>query len=203
MKLVSELNLQNQTDKEIVLLMLASQYQDDEEKESPLSEVKKFCEKHLPESISDASYSAYQKINLGWRSVLYPQYGYGIASHEMGHVISAADQMSARSAFSGVKKCLIANQNGNEKLVEEDFADTFAVQVMKIKPQANYSCLLLTQEHQEYSELKMTAPAEHTHSSSFYRLIAIGTQLNTLTPTCQAAAQASPQGQRIKNCWGF
>lgn len=200
---LSHLDIKNQNDKELVLLLLAGQYQDDSKDETPMSGVKKYCEKNLPETISDASYSAYQKINLGWRSVLYPQYGYGIASHEMGHVISTADGITDHPVFTGVKNCLVQNQNGEEKFIEEDFADVFAVQMMKMRPQGNYSCLLLGQENSEYTDLKISAAAGDNHSSGFYRLLAIGTQLNSLTPTCRAVSQGSPQGQRIKNCWGF
>lgn len=201
-----QMNIQKQEDKELVLLMLASQYMDDDEaQDNQLSDVKDFCEENMPEAISDASYSRYQLVNVGWRSVLYPQFGYGIAAHELAHVISEADSFaSGQRAFTKVKDCLKDNQSGKADFVEEDFADLFASQLMKSKPDAsNYSCLLLNQKNSEYADLAMTSPKGSEHSSGFYRLIAIGTQLNNLTPTCQAAKQNSPSGQRIRNCWGL
>lgn len=209
LKLLSKLDLQDPQDKEIILLMLATQYNDVEESENPLEGVTEFCQDNQPEFISDASYSSYSIVNIGWRSVLYPQYGYGIAAHELGHVVSDADESQTLNAFAHVKSCLKQNQYGSAKFVEEDFADLFATEMIKSNPlspnkgNGNFSCLLLNQGDGNFIDLVMSAELGDTHSSGLYRLIAIGTQLNSLTPACQAVKQSSPLGQRMRNCWGL
>ncbi len=202
---ISKLDTNNQEDRELVLLMLAGAYSGPESKdETAFENVNEFCLENSAEEISDAAYTAYQVVNVGWRSVLYPQFGYGVVAHELGHVISAADTASMRSQFSQVKSCLNKNQDSTSYL-EEDLADLFATEMMKLKPthQANYSCLLLQQDSGEYSDLKMSSDKDGVHSSSFYRLIAIDSQLNKLTPACQSAKNSSLEGKRLQSCWGL
>lgn len=205
MELLSNLDIRNQEDKELVTLLLASQYADTEEDETALSSIKEFCQEHAAPQISDAAYMAYQLVNVGWRSVLYPNYGYGIAAHELAHVISYLDQISSRAVFQRVKSCLQVNQNNSKDFIEEDFADTFAVQMVKQKPQAgnsNFSCLLLDQDGTEYTNLQMSTYSGANHSSNFYRLISVGKEIGGLGPSCQAAQQQSPAGLLVRNCWG-
>lgn len=203
---LTNLDIRNQEDKELVVLLLASQYADEEDDDSALSHVKEFCYENAAPQISDAAYASYQLVNVGWRSVLYPHYGYGIASHELAHVISRLDEQSSKPVFSRVKSCLKENQNNSENFIEEDFADTFAVQMIKNKRQAshsNYSCLLLSQnDSAEYSDLQMSTREDAVHSSSFYRLISVGTEIGGLGPSCQVAKQSAPKGQLVRNCWG-
>ncbi len=204
-ELIAKLHSNNQADREIVLLMLAGAYSGTEEKkEDPFDDVNDFCLENSAEQISDAAYTSYQVVNVGWRSVLYPQFGYGVVAHELGHVISAADSASMRSQFSQVKSCLQKNQDSTSYL-EEDIADLFATEMMKLKPthQANYSCLLLQQDGGEYSHLQMSSDKDGVHASSFYRLIAVDSQLNKLKPACQTAKSSSVEGQRMQSCWGL
>ncbi len=204
-ELLSNLDIRSQEDKELVALLLASQYADTDKDETALSSIKEFCQEHAAPQISDAAYMAYQLVNIGWRSVLYPNYGYGIASHELAHVISYLDQFSSRAVFQRVKSCLKENQNNSKDFIEEDFADTFAVQMLKQKPQAgnsNFSCLLLDQDGYEYTNLQMSTYSGANHSSNFYRLISVGTEIGGMGPSCQAAKQQSPTGLLVRNCWG-
>lgn len=206
---IKKFNFNNQDDKETVLLMLvgssiSSTISTDE---NVFIDVKEYCEEQSPETISDAAYTNYQVVNVGWRSVLYPEYGLGIAAHEIGHVLSTADAaQGSQSQFTKVKACLSQNQNGSTNFVEEDFADLFAAQIIKQQPQAhsNYSCLLLSQESGEFSELELTSShPEAKHSSSFYRLIAIGSHTHKLSPSCRAVKLNSDKGHALKNCWGL
>ncbi len=202
---ISKLDTNNQEDRELVLLMLAGAYSGPQSKgEGAFENVKEFCLENSAEGISDAAYTSYQVVNVGWRSVLYPQFGYGIVAHELGHVISAADSASMRSQFSQVKSCLQKNQDSTSYL-EEDIADLFAAEMIKLKPthQANYSCLLLQQDDGKYSDLQMSSDKDGVHSSSFYRLISVDSQLNKLKPACRTAKNSSVEGKRMQSCWGL
>jgi hypothetical protein len=197
---------QNQEDRELFILMLATNFGSDEDNKSAevYEDVNQFCIDHAPHGVEDAAYANYQMVNVGWRSVLYPQFGFGILGHEMAHVISMTDEVSHRPVFSRVKECLKQNQGGRTELVEEDFADLFAIQLMKqrVRENKNFACLLLHQNDLDYGDLSLETRQGAVHPSSFYRLISISTHTQSLTPRCEEAKATHPAGQRIRDCWG-
>lgn len=197
---------QKQADQELFLLMLATNFgsEDNSEVAAVFENTNEFCASNSPQGIEDAAYSNYQIVNVGWRSILYPQFGYGILGHELAHVISLNDENSSQPIFNRVKECLKQNQKGRKELVEEDFADLFATQLMKLRRQEtrNFACILLRQKDREYSGLSLETQEGGVHPSSFYRLISIATHTQTLTPRCEEAKASHPMGQRLQDCWG-
>ncbi len=211
--MLKELSLENDKDKEGVLLLVVGnymyqdEYEDESEKEEEnlLDNVDLFCKQNAAKSISDAAYTSFSTIIVGWRSVLYPDFGYATLGHELGHIISYNDRELNNPRLKNVKTCLVENKAGIDQYVEEDFADLFEVQMLKFLneiPAKNHSCLLLNQEKGQYRDLKLSDEVEGSHSTSFYRLIAIGSSMKNLSPTCQSIKDSSSEGNTWKYCWG-
>ncbi len=207
-KLLASLDIKSQADKEVFLIfsvMISFDKSPRDLEETIYNEVQEFCEENGPKHIADAALSSLSLINVGWRSVMYPEYGYGIAAHELGHVISAADP----EATASTKYCLAENKGQVAATTEEDFADNFAMKMLELSKATdnrNYGCLLLRQADRQYSNLTMGIDPDipdDSHSSGFYRLIALGTHLDNLTPTCQKIKETTSEGQLLKNCWKY
>jgi hypothetical protein len=194
---LKKLNPANQSDLELVLLLLSIDY--GTTMDPLLSSIEQFCNANKPKPIVDSSLSEFGIVFVGWRSVLYPQYGYGIIGHEMGHVFSKA----AGDDVLPIKNCL-KNQKGSDDYVEEDFADQFAVQVManvSAEHRSNFACLILRQDENGYKNFDLKSGEGDVHSSNFYRLIALDFMLGDLKPACSGVKASAPPDVKFGNCW--
>lgn len=165
-----------------------------------LEGVGEFCDENGPKHIVDSALASFKMIHVGWRSVLYPNHGFGTLAHEVGHVLSAAAKENPR--INNIKSCLQKNQNGIERFVEEDFADLFASKVMtQQKAPANYACLLLRQTNQKFSHLNFSTLLDDKHSSSFLRLLNLGSYMKTTAPACESLQKSLYGFTQWQDCW--
>ena len=176
-------------------------------------------------SASDHAFTAQGKINLSWFSVTYPEVGVGIASHELGHVLSHAVRRLGRDgktqpAFLESLTC-VASRNpyasmpakfdflSNTLFSEEDWADYFASQIQmtleKTGPESakylrNHGCALVNDQGDEYEETGLAPIPNDNHSSGPLRLILNSIDQGRLTPECKSIVDIAYAGKPAPYC---
>jgi hypothetical protein len=187
------------------IFMKASMFKDAE----VFAEIFEYCDQSKVPFLDDAAMQTFNLVNLSWPTIVYPKMGVGIIAHEVGHIVSA----SWPEAVKSEKDCLTQEQGGNDQYAEEDFADLFSSALMKRVnfnldgiPLSNFGCALLPRDELKdqwaAGDLK-NKDTYDTHSSSFYRMIAIASMTGKQSNACQAFLN-SVQESRFQNycAWG-
>ncbi len=165
-------------------------------------DILEFCDQASLPDRDDATLRGMNLIHLSWATVTHVQYGAGVAAHELGHIVSG----QWPDLVQKEKKCL-QDKQGTDKYSEEDFADLFSIELLKrmgfqvggIQVSAQYACSLLPRDQRGWSPASIkNENAEDTHSSGFYRLMAISGILETNTSACQAFLSQA-QENRFQN----
>ncbi len=150
-----------------------------------LSEVTNFCDQTKAPTLNDAAASSLNMMILSWSTIQNPDVGVGIIAHELGHIVSARWPTFVTTE----KTCLGSNSTNH---IEEDFADLFSATLLKRAnnifenlPLKNFGCALLSRDSNGWTQGTLANPdATDTHSSDFYRLLAIGSITTGLTNQC-------------------
>lgn len=154
---------------------------------SLFAEALAFCDKTEPAFLNDAAFLSQNKIQLSWPTITNPEIGLGIIAHEVGHIVSYQFPDTVKS----VKNCLQLKRS-TDLYSEEDFADVFSTAVMnkmifkqpELKTK-NMSCGLIERDKNGWVAGTLVNPNRFdTHSSSFYRLIAVSKLSNSMTSQC-------------------
>lgn len=152
-------------------------------------EVLSFCKQAVPPSLKDSAIGGTSIINISWPTVVYPEFGLSTIAHELGHVANSKHPQ----LFSSEGMCL-ADKQQSLQYATEDFADLFAAEIFKavngkIKTTklTNMACGILSRDEKGWQEGTLENPIAHdTHSSSFYRLLALAKMTDTMTKECTA-----------------
>lgn len=154
---------------------------------SMFSEALAFCDKTEPAFLNDAALLSQNKIQLSWPTITNPEIGLGIIAHEVGHIVSYQFPETVKS----VKNCLQVKRS-TDLYDEEDFADVFSTAVMnkltshqpELKTK-NMSCGLLERDKKGWVAGTLVNPNRFdSHSSGFYRLMAVAKLSNSMTSQC-------------------
>lgn len=156
-------------------------------KDELFTDVLSYCEKAEPGFLVDHANSATGAITLSWPTIVYPELGASIIAHEIGHTVSA----NWPQAVMSEKTCLTSVQ-GTGQYVEEDFADLFAAEIYnqfngKISDTklSNLGCALVPRYKGGWTSSTLkNSNSTDSHSSGFYRLIAVGSMTSTQKPEC-------------------
>lgn len=187
---LKKLNLEDQEDLESLYYILIN----NNLSRSLFSDVSSFCNQSRPQFLNDHALPVGRSIVLSWPTVVNPDYGLPIVAHELGHIVSE----EIHDVLATEKKCLAEKQDTNQYL-EEDFADLFSGELMKSLEKSkkyttskNMGCALIFPESIDaisnwppaiYST-QNTTPTD-THSSGFYRLLALSQFSENLTSECK------------------
>jgi hypothetical protein len=153
-------------------------------------DILEFCDQASLPDRDDATLRGMNLMHLSWATVTHVEFGTGIAAHELGHIVSG----QWPELVEKEKKCL-ADKQGSDKYSEEDFADLFSIELLKrvgfkvagVQVSAQYACSLLPRDQHGWAPASISNQnPEDTHSSGFYRLMAISGILETNTDACQA-----------------
>lgn len=157
------------------------------------SEPMAICQKAVPQYLNDYASPFERYVELSWPTIAAPKVGFSIFTHEFGHVLAVSIADFAKDA----KACLKA-MHGTDLYIEEDFADLFASEIALEKQQSingqslnNMGCELMGLKNGlwDVGEGVKNSRVGDPHSSGFYRLIAIATVTNKMTPQCKKALE--------------
>lgn len=176
-----------------------------DEFENVYSDLTDLCLSYKPELLSDASVTVDNQILTSPLTVELGHRGAGVIAHEIGHRIQQEYPFESRD----LRQCLLArhfSKDGEstiEDYYDEDFADLFSVEVLKLAQlkdaSYNYACYFLTSisDTSESGEKTYSSPfvgmsVEHlllpsedsAHSPEVLRLLQIADDLDHRTPEC-------------------
>lgn len=161
--------------------------------------ISNLCSSLQPSGPSDHALTTLGKISLSWPTVKYPEFGVGVIAHELGHLVSTAMGRTSSSQFRQIRQCTVmrhlspSNPSfvGNMNYVEEDWADTFAAQVLRgISSRKNFACIFLAKDGSTYGSEEQPLSLENsnrsdTHSADFFRAIQFQLELGSLPASCR------------------
>jgi hypothetical protein len=148
-----------------------------------------FCAQAQPAFLNDAARPDTNVVTLSWPTIVHPETGAGIVAHELGHIASSAID----SLLANEKTCL-KNKQGSDQYIEEDFADLFSTELLNRLGRrigqlatSNMACGLLERKNGDWSSVSVkNTVSGDSHSSSFYRMLAIANSSTGLTGSCSA-----------------
>lgn len=176
-----------------------------------LSDADDVCEKHAPQMMSDAAYSASSGFIVGPLVTKFESKLDGVTYHELGHLlynrISGADISKKTAAWLGdTQACLIGNHANDVsvgmKYLSEDFADLVSSQLDD--KSNNKVCIMAhgTGRAQDYTKLSMkNADEDDVHPSDLYRLLHLNfLKHGSLPAVCEQGLKAKGEVANFKNC---
>ncbi|MBC7370465.1 MAG: hypothetical protein H7326_02805 [Bdellovibrionaceae bacterium] len=165
-------------------------------------DVDAFCEQAKPEFLTDKALPVYDYISLSWPTIVHPEFGFGVAAHELGHVLSRKWPDVAKAETD----CLTAKQ-GNADRTEEDFADLFSAEIfndssgklgdVKLK---NFACVLNPRTEKAWAPGTLKPDDLDNHSTGLFRTIAVTAMTGTQTPTCSSYLNSQKETRFDKYC---
>lgn len=145
------------------------------------------CKSFIDMDIYDKAYQETEDIYLSWYSIKFPMKGFGILSHEIGHLV---EKNKGDKIYPATPQCLKEKHNKSEKYYSEDYADTFAAQLMaNLEKKGDYTFKNFACDFQLF---RNTPPSltqivnTDIHSSELFRALLIEVESGkTLSPQCQ------------------
>lgn len=145
------------------------------------------CKSFIDMDIYDKAYQATEDIYLSWYSIKFPLKGFGILSHEIGHLV---EKNNGDKQHPTTPQCLKEKHNKSDKYYSEDYADTFAAQIMaNLEKKGDYTFKNFACDFQIF---RNTPPSltqivdTDIHSSELFRALLIEVESGkTLSPQCQ------------------
>lgn len=163
-----------------------------------LKNLRDICKDYDAETLTDRIYASDGNVYLSWFTLRYPEKGYGIMAHEMGHHVSQLIQKSGGLSEGSLwdhHSCvedyhtLSFDINGAHPYAEEDWADYFAGSILKLKKAEgksidNFSCALLRENDDGY-DTNLESDGSGLYSTPFFRLLHIEKTSGQLSDSCR------------------
>jgi hypothetical protein len=169
-----------------------------------------YCKELAPSPYpNDFALQASGRIRVSWQSFFYDQVGSGIIAHETGHAVHliiealAKNNLLNKLEFAGKKLCIDGQQPGTKdyKYFTEDFADAFSATIMG-EGAANFACTFFPQENGDfkYSQIKMPAEKDDTHSSHLFRALHFYSYGKPLPQECTVLLEKQEKPMHLQRC---
>jgi hypothetical protein len=180
-----------------------------------------FSESNMTHVIRDATYTVEGRIYVGWESVMYPEMGLQIMSHEMGHMLSTSFQNGLLSkantdkyiqirqcisqkhiAEAATRKLVVESRKLTESLyTEEDWADLVGSE-STMQVQTNMWCTAYQRPNVWDSDLvHTTASNADPHSPILFRLLNVEMMhKGSLPNACNALVQKASTKIDFRSC---
>ncbi|MBY0315720.1 MAG: hypothetical protein K2Q26_09385 [Bdellovibrionales bacterium] len=175
-----------------------------------LSRMRDLCKSYEAETLTDHIYASDGNVYLSWFTLKNPDLGYGIIAHELGHHVShlmrtefnlqktksAKDLLTPGSIWFH-RDCVDRYHGGSldgkdHPHSEEDLADYFAGQVLRLKgPTRNYVCPLIAENGDTY-DVQFESDLSRRYAPAIFRLLHVEKTAGVLSESCSQTVSLMP-----------
>ena len=175
-----------------------------------LSRMRDLCRSYEAETLTDHIYASDGNAYLSWFTLKNPEMGYGIIAHELGHHVShlmktefagqktkSAKDILAQGSIWFHRDCVDQYHGGSAPGTEhphseEDWADYFAGQILRLKgPTRNYVCPLIPENGETY-DVQLEGDLTRRYAPAIFRLLHVEKSTGTLNESCSQTLSLIP-----------